>query len=47
MNLSICDACGEYDDIYDSCDEYYHIYDACDEYYGMHIILVIYGDFYT
>jgi hypothetical protein len=39
--------CDGYWDKYDACDEYYDIYDACDEYYAMHIMSVIFGDFYT
>jgi hypothetical protein len=27
VNLSICDVCDDYCDIYDACDEYYDIYD--------------------
>jgi hypothetical protein len=45
VDLSTCDVCDDYCDIYDACDEYYDIYDACDEYYGMHIIPVIFGYF--
>jgi hypothetical protein len=45
MIIVIYNACDEYYDVYDACDEYYDIYDDCDEYYGMHIILVIFGDF--
>jgi hypothetical protein len=45
VDLSICDVCDDYCDIYDACDEYYDIYDVCDEYYGMHIMLVIFGIF--
>jgi hypothetical protein len=47
VNLSICDVCDYYCDIYDACDEYYdiYIYDACDEYYDIYDILVIFGYF--
>jgi hypothetical protein len=45
VNLSICDVCGDYCDIYDACDEYYDIYDACDEYYDIYDIPVILGIF--
>jgi hypothetical protein len=45
VDLSICDVCDDYYDIYNACDENYDIYDACDEYYGMHIIPLIFGDF--
>jgi hypothetical protein len=45
VDLSICDVCDNYCDIYNAYDEYYDIYDAYDEYYGMHIILVIFEDF--
>jgi hypothetical protein len=27
VDLSICDVCDEYYDIYDACDEHYDIYD--------------------
>jgi predicted solute-binding protein len=45
VNLSICDVCDDYCDIYDACDEYYDIYDACDEYYDIYDIPVIFGYF--
>jgi hypothetical protein len=45
VDLSICDVCDDYYDIYNACDENYDIYDAYDEYYGMHIIPLIFGDF--
>jgi hypothetical protein len=32
VDLSTCDVCDDYCDIYDVCEDYYHIYDACDEY---------------
>jgi hypothetical protein len=38
--------CDGYCDKYDTCDEYYDIYDAYDEYYEMHIMPVIFEDFY-
>jgi hypothetical protein len=45
VNLSICDVCDDYCDIYDACDEYYDIYDACGEYYDIYDIPVIFGYF--
>jgi hypothetical protein len=36
VNLSICDVCDDYCDIYNACDEYYDVYDACDEYYDIY-----------
>jgi hypothetical protein len=45
VNLSICDVCDDYCDIYDACDEYYDIYDVCDEYYDIYDIPVIFGYF--
>jgi hypothetical protein len=45
VDLSICDDCDDYCDIYDACDEYYYIYDVCDEYYDIYDIPVIFGYF--
>jgi hypothetical protein len=36
VNLSICDVCDDYCDIYNACDEYYDVYDACGEYYDVY-----------
>jgi hypothetical protein len=45
VNLSICDVCDDYCDIYDVYDDYCDIYDVCDQYYDIYDIPAFLGIF--